>query len=87
MPAGSFTMGSPASEQGRDSDEGPQHKVTVASFAVGKFEVTFAEWEACVAGGGCASNESPSDAGWGKFADMRLLQSSVFGSFYPPEFS
>jgi formylglycine-generating enzyme required for sulfatase activity len=47
--------------------EGPQRKVTIARpFAVGKFEVTFAEWEACVAGGGCTSNPTPSDEGWGK---------------------
>ena len=50
VPAGSFMMGSPESEEGRDSDEGPQRKVTIARpFAVGKFEVTFAEWDACVA--------------------------------------
>ena len=37
-----------------DVDEGPQRKVTIAKpFAVGKFEVTFAEWDACVAAGGC----------------------------------
>ncbi len=67
VPAGSFTMGSAASEQGRSSTEGPHRQVTIArSFAVGKFEVTFAEWKACVAGGGCASNKSPSDQGWGK---------------------
>jgi len=67
VPAGSFKMGSPASEPGRDSDEGPQRKVTIARpFAVGKYEVTFAEWGACVAGGGCASNKSPGDQGWGK---------------------
>ena len=49
----SFMMGSPEA-RGRDSDEGPQRKVTIARpFAVGKFEVTFAEWDACVAAGGC----------------------------------
>ena len=54
VPAGSFMMGSPASEEGRRDSEGPQRKVTIARpFAVGKFEVTFAEWDACVAGGGC----------------------------------
>jgi formylglycine-generating enzyme required for sulfatase activity len=64
VPAGSFIMGSPASEQGRTDEEGPQHTVTIARpFAVGKFEVTFAEWKACVAGRGCASNKSPSDQG------------------------
>ncbi len=68
VPAGSFTMGSPANEAGRSNDdEGPQRTVTIRQpFAVGKFEVTFAEWEACVAGGGCTSNRSPSDQGWGK---------------------
>ena len=47
-------MGSPASEEGRSDDEGPQHRVTIGSpFAVGVYEVTFDEWEACVRGGGC----------------------------------
>ena len=45
VPAGSFTMGSPVDEKGRDQtdnrDESPQHRVTIARpFAVGKFEVT-----------------------------------------------
>ncbi len=54
VPAGAFTMGSPSDEPGRDPDEGPQRRVTIpAAFAVGKFEVTFADWDACVADGGC----------------------------------
>jgi len=65
VPAGSFTMGSPASEKKRDKDEGPRHRVTIPrSFAVGKFEVTFAEWHACVSAGGCT--RKPSDRGWGR---------------------
>ncbi|MBI1383663.1 MAG: SUMF1/EgtB/PvdO family nonheme iron enzyme [Rhizobiales bacterium] len=65
VPAGSFMMGSPASEEGRDEDEGPQRRVTIRQpFAVGKFEVTFAEWDACVAGGGCT--DRPQDRGWGR---------------------
>ena len=65
VPAGSFMMGSPASEDGRSSDEGPQHKVTfVKPFAIGKFEVTFAEWDACVETGGCKNK--PHDWGWGR---------------------
>ena len=64
VPAGSFTMGSPPSEEGRDSDEGPQRRVTIARpFAVGKFEVTFAEWDACVAAGGCKHRPERSRAG------------------------
>jgi formylglycine-generating enzyme required for sulfatase activity len=43
--AGRFMMGSPASEPGRDKEEGPQRRVTISKpFAVGKFEVTQAEW-------------------------------------------
>ncbi|MGH6816055.1 MAG: SUMF1/EgtB/PvdO family nonheme iron enzyme [Hyphomicrobiaceae bacterium] len=62
VPAGSFIMGS------NDHDvEKPPHRVAIRQpFAVAKFEVTFAEWEACVKGGGCASNRSPSDQGWGR---------------------
>ncbi len=41
LPAGTFTMGSPDNEEGRSSDEGPRHDVTIAvPFAVGRFEVT-----------------------------------------------
>jgi formylglycine-generating enzyme required for sulfatase activity len=41
VPAGSFTMGSPASEKERGDNEGPQHTVTIPrAFAVGKFHVT-----------------------------------------------
>ena len=54
VPAGEFTMGSPAAEQGRYPNEGPQHKVTIANpFAVSKFDVTFDDWDACVSVGGC----------------------------------
>jgi formylglycine-generating enzyme required for sulfatase activity len=66
VPAGKFTMGSPEGnegEQGPYSAEGPQHEVTIAKpFAVGKTEVTFAEWDACVAAGACLK---ASDNGWG----------------------
>ena len=64
--AGSFRMGSPASEWLRDNDEGPVHRVTIPhAFAVGKYEVTFAEWDACVSGGGCGGYR-PDDKGWGR---------------------
>jgi formylglycine-generating enzyme required for sulfatase activity len=65
MPAGRFTMGSPLDEMGRDDDEGPQHDVRVATFAVGRFEITFDEWDACVEDGGC-SGYVPNDRGWGR---------------------
>ena len=66
VPAGTFQMGSPSYEEGRDDDEGPVHQVTIPrAFAVGKYAVTFAEWDACVAGGGC-NGYRPDDKGWGR---------------------
>ena len=65
VPAGWFIMGSPAGEEGRYDNEGPQRKVVIAKpLAIGKFEVTFAEWDACVAAGGC--KHKPEDQGWGR---------------------
>ena len=63
---GSFIMGSPLFESGRDSDEGPRRLVTIEKpFAVGRFEVTFDEWDACVKDGGCGGY-SPKDENWGR---------------------
>ncbi len=61
VPAGSFMMGS----NNADKDEKPVRKVTISKpFAVGKFEVTFAEWDACALDGGC--KHKPKDTGWGR---------------------
>ena len=66
VPAGTYMMGSPESEAERDSDEGPRHRVTIARpFAVGVYEVTFDEWDACVKGGGC-NGYRPDDKDWGR---------------------
>jgi formylglycine-generating enzyme required for sulfatase activity len=62
---GTFTMGSPSGERGRDGDEGPRRPVTIARlFALGKYEVTFDEWNACVEAGGCRARFD--EKGWGK---------------------
>ena len=73
LPAGTFTMGAPESErapykaavsQGEFFDwSRPQQQVTIASFAVGTYEVTFDEYDACAAEGQCPS---PNDGGWGR---------------------
>ncbi len=66
VPAGSFMMGSPASEEDRWDEVGPRHRVTIGySFAVGVYEVTFAEWGACVRAGACGRYR-PEDEGWGR---------------------
>jgi formylglycine-generating enzyme required for sulfatase activity len=40
IPAGTFLMGSPKSEQGRFDSEGPQHVVSIKAFALGKYDIT-----------------------------------------------
>ncbi len=65
LPAGDFTMGSPPDEIARAVDEGPAHRVEIAKpFAIGRYEVTFAQWDACFATGGC--RHRPDDHGWGR---------------------
>lgn len=54
-----------------DIDERPRRQVVLARpFAVGRFEVTFAEWDACVREGGCPGATVPDgpghDEGWGR---------------------
>jgi formylglycine-generating enzyme required for sulfatase activity len=67
VPSGSFTMGSPPTEKGRDANEGPQHAVTIVKpYAVSKFEVTFAEWDTCITYGDCPNGISDSYFGRGQ---------------------
>jgi len=63
--AGSFIMGSPAGEVGRHDNE-DQVAVTIPTpIAVARFSVTFDQWDACIAVGGCGGHE-PNDWGWGR---------------------
>jgi len=62
IPAGSFVMGSTDG----DKDETPTHEVHIDKpLAAGKYEITFAEWDACAADASC-KNKQPSDEGWGR---------------------
>ena len=80
IPAGKFEMGSPAEEEGHQENEEPLHEVTIAgNFAVGKFEVTFDEWETCVDARACNKNVAY-DQDWGKdekFPDGRSVPRPV----------
>ena len=65
VPRGEFQMGSLEGEEGRSKHKGPQHHVTIpAPFALGRYPVTFAEWDAFVA----AKDDiyKPDDASWGR---------------------
>jgi formylglycine-generating enzyme required for sulfatase activity len=56
-------MGAPEGEDGRSADEGPQHRVTIARpFALGRYAVTFEEYDAFCATG----RDEPADRGWGR---------------------
>ena len=62
IPAGTFTMGSPASEVDRTSNE-TQHQVTMSAFKMSKYETTFEQYDMfCEATG----REKPSDEDWGR---------------------
>jgi formylglycine-generating enzyme required for sulfatase activity len=66
LSGGAYEMGS-----GADPTERPVHRVSIAAFAIGKFEVTRGEWAACVADGRCSYKTGP-DAG-----DDRLPMSNL----------
>jgi len=66
VPPGSFMMGSPRTPRGMYADEGPRHLARIGyPLAVGVYEVTFAEWDACVSAGGCLGYR-PDDGGSGR---------------------
>ena len=66
MPAGSFMMGTPVTEVDRNKGEDPIHRVTIARpFAVGRFAISFDEWDACLADGGCGGVKGD-DHGFGR---------------------
>src|SRR6185369_8468904 len=49
VPAGKFVMGSPQNEAGRNAAEGPQTKVSIGAFAMGRYPITRGEFAAFVA--------------------------------------
>ncbi|MCB2113681.1 MAG: SUMF1/EgtB/PvdO family nonheme iron enzyme [Parvularculaceae bacterium] len=61
LAGGAFMMGSPRDETGRNAYEGPQHEVTVKPFAIGVYEVTNAQWRACVDASACEAKRDGDD--------------------------
>ena len=66
VPAGSYTMGSPPTEAARDADETRRTVTIDEPFAVGMYEVTFAQWDACVDAGGCGGHRPDESGGSGR---------------------
>ena len=46
IPPGQFLMGSPDTEEGYHSSQGPQHRVSIANFWMSRYPVTQAQWQA-----------------------------------------
>ncbi len=92
IPAGNFMMGSPDSEQDRDDDEGPQHKVTITEpFYIGIYEVTQEQWEAVMGVMGDnpsyfeASGNPVERVGWGDCEEfLYYLNAMNIGTFRLP---
>ena len=59
IPGGTFLMGAPEEELARNAWEGPQRKVAMAPFTISVTEVTYDQWDACVADGGCGGYSPP----------------------------
>lgn len=89
-------MGSPSTEIERSTNEGPLHRVRIKAFQIGKYPVTFDEWDACVQDGACGGHRAL-DHGWGRgrrpvvdvsWEDARLyvqwLNSKTGGEFRLP---
>ncbi len=61
VPAGLFVMGL----GGKTAREGPPHRVIIGkSFAIGRYEVTFDQWQACRDDSACSID--PDDHKWGR---------------------
>lgn len=60
IPAGPFMMGSPSGIG--SADEEPLHEVTLLAYYIDRYEVTNAEWNVCVTGGGCMPPANSSSA-------------------------
>ncbi len=63
IPGGTFRMGD-LSGDGLENER-PVHSVTLPAFRMSKYEVTFDQWDTCVADGGC-QDYRPNDNGWGR---------------------
>ena len=63
VPAGEFDMGCQGTDQLCDAREKPSLHITIPAFEIGKYEVTFEMWDACVAQGGCGGYRPDDESG------------------------
>lgn len=63
IPTGSFWMGSAVEEAGRLNDESQRQATIAKPFAIGRYEITFADYDRFVSATG---HRKPGDEGWGR---------------------
>ena len=73
---GTFLMGSPAGEVGRDSDEGPQREVLLDGFWLGKHEVTRGQFGRFVEARGYRTDAETGGKSWGVTSDGSASEQS-----------
>lgn len=78
IPKGCFQMGSPTSDKNHQADEN-LHKVCVESFRMGKYEVSFEEYDQFCNATGC---QKPDDSGWGRGTQPVINVSWEEATFY-----
>ena len=63
---GQGRLGSPETQARRARFENPMRETSIDyAFEVSKYEITFADWDKCLADGGCGGYQ-PADGGWGR---------------------
>lgn len=81
---GYFLMGSPWTEEGRSSDEGPRRLRRISEgMAVARTEITFDDWDACNADGGCTIRPDDEGVGRGRIPVFNVSYDDVTTQFLP----
>ncbi|MCB1512322.1 MAG: formylglycine-generating enzyme family protein [Hyphomicrobiaceae bacterium] len=84
LPQGKYRRGSPRNEQARDDDEGPMREVSIGyHLAFGKFEVTFDDWNACVADKQCKSRSGEAKWRGGKRPIIEVSWDDIVEKYLP----
>ena len=81
LPAGQFSMGSPDNQAMHSPDESPVHPVNITSIAMGRFDVTFDDWDTCIRAGRCHDVKLPVDyaGGRGRWPVIAMSSTEAIG--------
>jgi len=81
LPGGQFSMGSPYQQPMHSPDESPVHRVTIRSIAMGRFDVTFDDWDTCIRARRCHDVTLPLDykGGRGRWPIIAMSSAEAIG--------